>query len=57
VALILEGLKGYGIFGASYLDFFYDGGYLQRMVAMFNGIGAGLTIPDKALLDESCCCN
>jgi hypothetical protein len=52
VALILEGLKALGIFGASYLDFFYDGGYLQSMVDMFNTMtsaGAGLTIPDKAL--------
>jgi hypothetical protein len=46
VALNLEGTKALDIFGISYLDFFARI-YLQRMVDMFNGIGAGLIIPEK----------
>lgn len=50
VALNLEGLKALEIFGASYLDFFNGGGYLEHMVEMFNKMpGTRLIIPDRAL--------
>jgi hypothetical protein len=46
IALNLLGKLAMLIFGASYLAFFYTK-YLPRMVAMFNGIGAGLTMPSE----------